>query len=112
MTMRSVMGLVAIAAAVFVLGCEPAKTEGPKPPPDTAKTVAASDAGNQETCPVMGGKIVKDVYADHDGLRVYFCCKGCDATFKKDPEKYIKKLQDAGVTVAKAPSDDHKGHNH
>ncbi|MCK4998304.1 MAG: YHS domain-containing protein, partial [Anaerohalosphaera sp.] len=26
------------------------------------------------------------------GKKVYFCCPGCDAEFKKDPEKYIGKL--------------------
>ncbi len=57
----------------------------------------------QTRCPVMGGKINKRVYADHDGKRVYFCCPGCDRAFKKDPAKYIKKLEAAGVTVAKVP---------
>ncbi len=51
----------------------------------------------------MGEKINKRFCADHDGKRVYFCCPGCDRTFKKDPAKYIKKLEDAGVTVAKVP---------
>ena len=31
----------------------------------------------QETCPVMGGKINKSLYADVNGHRVYVCCKGC-----------------------------------
>ena len=48
-------------------------------------------------------KINKDIYVDHEGKRVYFCCAGCDATFKKDPAKYIKKLEDAGVVLEKAP---------
>lgn len=100
-----IASLVLTIGLAALVGCEPAKTETPKPKLNSAQVAAASDAGNQETCPVMGGKIVKDIYADHDGLRVYFCCKGCDATFKKDPEKYIKKLRDAGVTLAKAPSD-------
>ena len=55
----------------------------------------------QTTCPVMGGKIKKDLYLDHDGKRVYVCCKGCIGTAKKDPQKYVKKLEAEGVTVAK-----------
>ncbi len=55
----------------------------------------------QKSCPVMGGKINKDLYVDHDGKRVYVCCKGCVGAVKNDPEKYIKKLEDDGVTVAK-----------
>ena len=57
----------------------------------------------QEFCPVMGGKINKNIYADHDGKRVYFCCKGCIGTFKKDPEHYIKTMEDRGITLGKAP---------
>jgi YHS domain-containing protein len=53
----------------------------------------------QATCPVMGGKINKEIFADHEGKRVYFCCRGCVETFKKDPAKYVKKLEDAGVVL-------------
>lgn len=57
----------------------------------------------QTTCPVMGGKIDRKLHADHAGKRVYFCCLACLKPFNKDPAKYIKKLEDAGVTVEKAP---------
>ncbi len=72
-------------------------------PADTAKTAqpAAAAITLQTTCPVMGGAIDKSQYVDHDGKRVYICCKGCAAPLKKDPATYIKKLEDAGVTVAK-----------
>ncbi len=54
----------------------------------------------QSVCPVMGGEINKDLYADHDGKRIYFCCESCFAPFKEEPEKYIKKMEDEGITVA------------
>ena len=57
----------------------------------------------QTTCPVLGGKVNKDIYADYQGKRVYFCCAGCIDEFKKDPAKYVKKLEDAGVTIEKTP---------
>ena len=50
-----------------------------------------------------GGKINKDLYTDYQGKRVYFCCAACIEPFNKDPEKYIKKLQDEGVVLEKAP---------
>lgn len=53
----------------------------------------------QMTCPVMGGKINKAVYADYEGKRVYFCCASCIDEFKKDPAKYVKKLEDQGVML-------------
>ncbi len=66
-------------------------------------TVSFAKENTQVKCPVMGGKINKDLYADYKGKRVYFCCEGCIEPFNKDPEKYIKKLQDEGVTLEKAP---------
>ena len=46
----------------------------------------------QTTCPVMEGKINKDIFVEYEGKKVYFCCPGCEDTFLKDPEKYISKL--------------------
>ncbi len=60
-------------------------------------------AESQSKCPVLGGKIDQKVYADYQGKRVYFCCSGCIREFKKDPEKYLKKMDAEGVTVAKTP---------
>jgi YHS domain-containing protein len=50
----------------------------------------------QTTCPVMGGEINKEIYADHDGKRVYFCCPACIEKFKNDPDKYPGKLKESG----------------
>ena len=58
-----------------------------------------ADGKVQTECPVMGGRINKAIYADHDGKRIYLCCKGCIGAVKKDPAKYIKALEDKGVTV-------------
>jgi YHS domain-containing protein len=58
---------------------------------------------NQTICPVMGGEINKEVYADYNGKRIYFCCQDCLSTFKNDPEKYMKKLEDEGVTLENTP---------
>jgi len=63
----------------------------------------ALQATTQAKCPVLGGDINKQVYADYNGKRIYFCCSGCDTEFKKDPEKYMKKLEEQGVTLEPAP---------
>ncbi|NQT20547.1 MAG: hypothetical protein HQ592_12640, partial [Planctomycetes bacterium] len=55
----------------------------------------------QTTCPVMGGKINKELFVDHDSKRIYLCCPGCEAAVKKDPAKYIAKLEDDGITLDK-----------
>ncbi len=58
----------------------------------------------QEKCPVMGGAIRKDIYVDYKGKRIYFCCPACPDEFKKNPDKYMKKLEAEGVELEKAPS--------
>jgi len=68
-----------------------------------APPFAADQPKTQTVCPVLGGNIDPKVYVDYQGKRLYFCCQGCDAEFKKDPEKYMKKLQDQGITLEKAP---------
>jgi YHS domain-containing protein len=63
-------------------------------------------AGTPQTkCPVLGNPINKDVYADYEGKRVYFCCTECLKEFKKDPGKYVKKLEDEGVELEKTPKE-------
>ena len=50
------------------------------------------DLGNT-ICPVMGAKIDKNVSYVWNGERVYFCCPGCIGKFKKDPKKYLNKIE-------------------
>jgi YHS domain-containing protein len=57
----------------------------------------------QTVCPVLGGKIDKNVYTDYQGKRIYFCCSGCIDEFKKNPAKYLKQMEEQGVTPEKAP---------
>ena len=74
---------------------------------------ADNSANEQKTCPVMGGTINKDIYADYEGKRVYFCCDACIRTFKKDPAKYITKLEGEGVVLTAVPTGDaHHDHDH
>ncbi len=55
----------------------------------------------QSLCPIQGEKISKSLFVDYKGRRVYFCCSSCIADFKKDPDKYIKKLEADGVVLEK-----------
>ena len=57
----------------------------------------------QTHCPVMGKPVLKHVFTDHDGMRIYFCCPPCIAKFKADPEGYLKKMRDAGVEPERTP---------
>ncbi len=66
---------------------------------------SAAEGKPQTKCPLMGGKINKKHYADYEGKRIYFCCPGCKAPFKKNPEKYIKKLEAEGIVLEDAPEE-------
>lgn len=90
----SLVCVVAFAVALLV-GCS--KAEPTPAPEDTAAKKA------QTVCPVMEGEIDKEFFADHEGKRVYFCCLGCKEKFEKEPEEYIKKLEDQGVELEKTP---------
>jgi YHS domain-containing protein len=97
-----------VAALVVVVGCS-GKAEPPKSPATTspvagheamkmgespAAPAAAGTEIAQKLCPVTGDPIDPKVYLDHNGRRVYFCCSMCEATFKKDPAKYLKIVDD------------------
>lgn len=70
----------------------------------TLTGVPAAQGQVQTTCPVLGGRIDKNIFVDYQGYRIYFCCPGCDAEFRKNPEKYLKKMQEQGITPEKSPA--------
>ena len=52
------------------------------------------DVGN-EICPISGEKIDKETKATYEykGKIYNFCCPMCIEEFKKDPDKYINKME-------------------
>jgi YHS domain-containing protein len=82
---------VAVAWGVLAAGCksEPQAPTGKAPPIPVAKTEIA-----QKLCPVTGEAINPNIFVDYDGRRIYFCCDMCPAQFKKEPEKFLKKLDE------------------
>jgi len=57
------------------------------------------------TCPVSGAKLGamgEPVVYLHHGREIRFCCKGCVPKFKKDPDKYLRKI-DAGIIKTQKP---------
>lgn len=69
----------------------------------TTNAVVKAEVKVQTTCPVMGGPVDKKLFVDAEGKRIYLCCKGCIDPVKKDPKKYIAKLEAQGVTLDKTP---------
>ena len=93
--------IVGLTAIITVNGC---KKKEPSPANSNLQSMekVAGDTMNsaanieQTTCPVMGGAVDKDIYVEHKGKKVYFCCKACVEEFEKSPEKYISKLPQFG----------------
>lgn len=60
-----------------------------------------------KTCVVSGDKLGEMgdpfVYA-YKGREIKFCCKGCLKDFNKEPDKYIKKIEEAEAKAKKAKS--------
>jgi YHS domain-containing protein len=96
--MKRTLWIIGLAGLIFLVPAVPSALG------DDANSSTPAVTKPQTTCPVMGGAINKKIYRDYQGKRVYFCCGGCVAAFAKDPEKYMKKLQEAGVTLEEAPS--------
>jgi len=78
-----------IAGLVVFTGCKKKSVSG------TSMGIESTASGEeilQQTCPVMGGAINKDIFTEYEGKKVYFCCPACKTEFEKSPEKYISKL--------------------
>ena len=102
--MRKQMWIISVivlgAAMVLFIGCKE-NEEAMAPEHDheghaehamEAAADAKDTAIEQKVCPIMGQPIDKDLFVEHEGKKVYFCCPGCVDTFKADPEKYLSKL--------------------
>jgi len=50
-----------------------------------------------KVCPVKGEEIDAEApTVEYNGKLIGFCCPGCDSKFQKDPEKYMKNLNEDG----------------
>lgn len=57
----------------------------------------------QVVCPVSGEPADRNVFADHDGQKVYFCCAGCAKKFQRDPAKYKTALANGATYQTMCP---------
>lgn len=116
-TAKFTAALAAVLAAtglLLLVGCGRDATEQQAERDAAPAEVAVTDAiENQQHCPVMDGmKIDRDIYVDHNGKRVYFCCAGCIAAFQAEPEKYMERLHELHADAAPDEQDDAHDHDH
>lgn len=93
--------LFAILTASALIGCGRSEPAAKAYPLDVC-IVSAEKLGS------MGEPIA---YV-HDGQEVKFCCKGCQSEFKKDPNKYLAKLEGKQIKAPDGDDQDHSGHDH
>lgn len=92
----------------LVLAAADGKSEQKHAP---AQAAPAKDDYPTDLCVVSGDKLdsmddlVKYAYKSPDGKEreVRFCCKDCIKKFKKDPEKYLKMLDEVAAKKAGKP---------
>ena len=74
---------------------------------------SAGAANNGELCPVTGEAVDAKggIAYEYKGKVYHFCCASCIADFKKDPEKYIRKMKERAAKDAQGPAQS-EGHDH
>lgn len=65
---------------------------------------AVAGEGPQTRCPVRKEAIDKRVYTDYQGKRIYFCCPPCVEQFNKNPDIYLKQMEEEGVILEPVPT--------
>lgn len=69
-----------------------------------ADVISPADSYPLEICAVSGkklGSMGDAIELVHEGRQVRFCCQGCVPTFKKDPVKFIGKIDKKIITAQK-----------
>ena len=69
-----------------------------------AQRVALKDRPKvQVTCPVSSKAVDAKVSIDHEGQKVFFCCKGCVGKYEADAGKYKSALANSYTYQTKCP---------
>ena len=100
-----------ILATGLVFGCGGAKEKSEKPVAPAVELPGLAElspadralAEEQKICPVSGeplGSMGKPVKVTVKGRTLFLCCDGCEESIKKEPDKYLAKL-DAAAAAAK-----------
>ena len=94
--MKKTFLLLIVLGAAFLLNSQSVFTQSiTQEDAPTAEKTKAVNVGNK-VCPVSGEKIDEKLKAtyEYEGKIYNFCCTACIEEFKKDPEKYIKKVEE------------------
>lgn len=99
--MKKVLFILMAVSFLFLASGQTAQAQNANDEKKAAEeTVKPQNVGNK-ICPVSGERIGEDngagmtpVTYEYEGKIYNFCCPMCIAPFKKDPQKYIKKVEE------------------
>jgi YHS domain-containing protein len=107
----AVIAIFGMNGISFAMSCDMAshKDSGQAYGQEVEKGSKATDISNK-VCPV-GGETIKEsekATYEYNGKIYNFCCPGCIPEFKKNPEKYIAKMEQS----ANSEQSMQEGHQH
>jgi YHS domain-containing protein len=97
--MKSIKTFTVVILAVSILGVPILASAADEKPETKLKPYTLT------TCVVSGdklGEMGKPYVYKYKDREIKFCCKNCVKDFNKEPEKYIKKIEEAEKKQAKA----------
>ena len=122
MKLKLIITIAIAGLGVFLLG-SPVYAEGPEAMDEGQLTAEVTESGaikvGNKLCPISKekvGEMGEVVEYEYNGKIYNFCCKMCLKDFEKDPEKYVKIVEEmmagetAGTTAEAEES--HAGHDH
>ncbi len=98
------MGIAVIGLALWVALAAGVHAAAPAASEKPAMNDMQQDTTNSQTvCPMSGEPVNKDsnITYTYKGTVYRFCCPACLESFKKDPEKYIKQMEERKKGKAK-----------
>jgi YHS domain-containing protein len=100
--MKKMLFVAAVLSTIFFVNNSLVFAQGISEETKKAGTSKPVGVGNK-ICPVSGEKIDEKTKATYEyrGKIYNFCCSMCIDEFKKDPQKYIKKIEEETPSAVK-----------
>ena len=113
-TIRTALLCTLFGLSTAAFAKDAAKAEKPEAPKGEEQADKSAKPINK-TCPVEGGEVDPEVTVVHKGKTIGFCCAGCDTEFKKEPAKYMAKvdaeLKEQAKGEAEKDGEKHESHD-
>ena len=82
-----------IGGGVMLFAADAPKPKGPTTKPSTTQAKAKTVANKFCAVEGKGHDVDPKVTYEYKGQLIGFCCSDCIDEFKKDPDKYVKKME-------------------